>query len=270
MAAEEGSSKHMKTDRKHIADTFAAYTNRYDASDGKIKLKIDHTYRVADFCDRIARSIGLKDEDVDLAWAIGMLHDIGRFEQVKRYGTFIDAESADHAQLGADLLFSEGLIGTFFPDMSDADGGKLRIIETAVREHSNYRIREGLSDREKMFCDIIRDADKIDILRVNVETPKEVIYNVTTEELQSEKVADAVMESFFEEHCILRSIRESAIDHVVGHISLVYELVYPVSRSMVAEQGYLEQLMNFESKNEVTREQFERIREKIHRYLHQE
>ena len=37
--------------------------------------------------------------DVDLAWLLGMLHDVGRFEQLRRYGTFIDADSTDHAQL---------------------------------------------------------------------------------------------------------------------------------------------------------------------------
>ena len=263
--------------RKHITDTFAAYTKKYDATDGKIKLKIDHTYRVAEFCEQIAKSIGLCEEDVDLAWTIGMLHDIGRFEQVKRYKTFIDSESVDHAQFGADLLFQEGLIQLFFPgtdktsptNNSQKQEERMHLLELAIREHSNYRIREGLSKRETMFCNIIRDADKIDILRVNVETPKEVIYNVTTEALQSAKVADAVMQSFFEEHCILRSIRESAVDNVVGHISLVYELVYPISLKMVAEQGYLEQLMDFETKNEVTKEQFQRIRDKMHRYLNQ-
>lgn len=263
--------------RKHITDTFAAYTKKYDAADGKIKLKIDHTYRVAEFCEQIAKSIGLCEADVDLAWTIGMLHDIGRFEQVKRYNTFIDSESVDHAQFGADLLFKEGLLAAFIPEADEASAmnnspeqkENLHLLELAIREHSNYRIREGLSDRETMFCNIIRDADKIDILRVNVETPKEVIYNVTTEELQSAKVADAVMQSFFEEHCILRSIRESAVDNVVGHISLVYELVYPISLKLVAEQGYLEQLMDFDTKNEVTKEQFQKIREKMHRYLNQ-
>ena len=263
--------------RKHITDTFAAYTKKYDATDGKIKLKIDHTYRVAEFCEQIAKSIELCEADVDLAWAIGMLHDIGRFEQVKRYNTFIDSESVDHAQFGADLLFQEGLIQLFFPETdktsptnnSQKQEESMHLLELAIREHSNYRIREGLSKRETMFCNIIRDADKIDILRVNVETPKEVIYNVTTEALQSAKVADAVMQSFFEEHCILRSIRESAVDNVVGHISLVYELVYPISLKIVAEQGYLEQLMDFETKNEVTKEQFQRIRDKMHRYLNQ-
>ena len=106
--------------RKHITDTFAAYTKKYDATDGKIKLKIDHTYRVAEFCEQIAKSIGLCEADVDLAWTIGMLHDIGRFEQVKRYNTFIDSESVDHAQFGADLLFKEGLLAAFIPEADEA------------------------------------------------------------------------------------------------------------------------------------------------------
>ena len=31
-------------------------------------------------------------------------------EQIKRYGTFIDRESVDHAELGADILFNDRLI----------------------------------------------------------------------------------------------------------------------------------------------------------------
>ena len=42
-----------------------------------------------------------------------MLHDIGRFEQIRRFGTFNDAQSVDHAEFGADLLFKEGLIRKF-------------------------------------------------------------------------------------------------------------------------------------------------------------
>ena len=90
-------------DRKKVLDEFAAYTNEYDAANPKIKLKIDHTYRVASLCERIARSIDLSDEDVDLAWCSGMLHDIGRFEQLRRYNTFVDSKSIDHARFGIEL-----------------------------------------------------------------------------------------------------------------------------------------------------------------------
>ena len=62
-------------DRDRVRDIFDEYVSGYDVSDPKIKLKIDHTYRVAGLCDRIAGSI---DADRDFAWLCGMLHDVGR------------------------------------------------------------------------------------------------------------------------------------------------------------------------------------------------
>ena len=77
----------MKIDRAQKA--FADYAAHYNAADAKVKLKIDHTYRVAALCARIAQSLALPPEDVDLAWLSGILHDVGRFEQLRRYNTFI-------------------------------------------------------------------------------------------------------------------------------------------------------------------------------------
>lgn len=118
-----------------------------------------------------------------------------------------------------------------------------------------------------MFCHILRDADKIDILKVNVEFPLEEIYNVSTEVLYQEEVTPEVLQSFDEEHAVLRSLKKTAVDNVVGHISLVYELVYPESCRIVKQQGYLDKLMNFESRNPQTRKQFEHIREHMREYL---
>ena len=133
--------------------------------------------------------------------------------------------------------------------------------------HSAYRIPEELDERTAMFCHILRDADKIDILKVNVEFPLEEIYNVDTEVLYQEEVTPEVLQSFDEEHAVLRSLKKTAVDNVVGHISLVYELVYPESCRIVTRQGYLDKLMNFESRNPQTRKQFEHIREHMREYL---
>lgn len=253
----------MKVDREHIRNEFAAYVGDYDARDGKIALKIAHTYRVAELCDRIATNLELSSADVDLAWTIGMLHDIGRFEQVKRYGTFQDALSVDHAKFGVELLEDVAFIAHFLPERTEDE-----LIKTAIWNHNEYRIKEGLSDRELMFCKIIRDADKIDILRVNYETPMEIIYNVETEVLKNAVVSDAVMKAFYEKKAILHSLKETSIDRLVGHISLVYELEYPISKEIVKEQGYLELLMNFESINEKTMKQLEDIRCFMEQYLY--
>ena len=122
--------------RKQALQAFKDYTDNYDTADVNIKLKIEHTYRVAGIAERIARSgdIDMDEYSVDFCWLLGMLHDIGRFEQFTRYGTFKDAESVDHAELGADILFigysgAEPLIGKFVdsevwdePDYPDFDG----------------------------------------------------------------------------------------------------------------------------------------------------
>lgn len=256
----------MKIDKERVKREFAEYVRDYNAEDEKIKLKIVHTYRVAEICEAIARSLDFREDDVDFAWLSGMLHDIGRFEQLRRYGTFSDAESIDHAGFGADLLFgTERLIDRFIEASSE-----YQCLENVIRCHSAYRIPEEYDARTRQFAEILRDADKVDILRVNVEFALEDIYNVTTEVLMREDVSEAVMKSFFEHHATLRSIKKTCIDHLVGHISLVYELVYPKSIELVKEQGYLEKMMNFHSQNEKTNQQFAMIREEMTEWLQEQ
>lgn len=258
--------------RDRICDVFKEYTDAYDSADTKIKLKIDHTYRVADISERIANSLDLATEDVELAWLIGMLHDIGRFEQVRRYNTFSDADSIDHAIFGAQLLFDEGLIEKFLGDnvlstLEEEDLRKLSLIKLAISNHSAYRIADNLSKEEKMFCNIIRDADKIDILKVNSDLPLEEIYNVSTSKLKSDPVTPKVLEAFYEEHAVLRKYKETSVDNVVGHISLVYELVYAKSYEILMEQRYIYKLMDFESDNPDTNKTFEGIRKYMGDFL---
>lgn len=267
----------LSVNRQAALQAFKDYVSHYDIEKDMIRLKVEHTYRVAELCEQIARSLALSEEEVDLAWLIGLLHDIGRFEQQKNYGTFNDAISIDHAQYGADILFhlkgDREKVQTndnTSPDISIRDFVEDSVeddtIRTAVYYHSAYRVPEELDERTTMFCHIIRDADKIDILKVNVEFPLEEIYNVSTEELYNCKVTPEVLDSFDEEHAVLRSLKKTPVDNVVGHISLVYELVYPISLEIMVKQGYLDKLMDFRSWNEETEQQFVHIREKMHAY----
>ena len=280
----------MTIDRKKVKNIFKKYTDNYDTSDEKIKLKVDHTYRVAALSERIARSLGLGDDDTNLAWLIGMLHDIGRFEQLKNYGTFSDAESIDHAHYGVELLFEDGLIEKFASENAakDLKGTKylketavkseseeketkeiseLDILRKAIWNHSAYRVEEGLSERVRMFCNIIRDADKIDILKVNYDVTLEVIYDVTTEELKNSGVTDEVMKAFMEHHAVLRSLKKTPIDNLVGHAALVFELVYNESFKIVKEQGYIEKMLSYVSDNQDTVKKFEIMHNDMNKFL---
>lgn len=287
--------------RKNVINAFAEYVRNYDPSDEKIKLKIDHTYRVAGLCQSIAKSLNLSEADVDIAWLLGMLHDIGRFEQIRRFGTFSDADSVDHAEFGADLLFKEGLIRKFaegyyekcelvgagneeagqaYSRQKDCDEGKLNseqvkcnegklagLLELAIRQHNKYRVKEGLTERQLMFCNILRDADKVDIFKVNAEVPMEIIYDVTTEELKNGIITKEVLESFYRKETVLKSLRKSAVDHIVGHISLLFELVYPESYRQAKEQGYVYKLLDFKSDVPEVDVEFGRMREYLDEFL---
>ena len=64
---------------------FESYLNGYDRENDRIKLKIIHTYGVVKQAEELAGRMHLSAEDTDLARLIALLHDIGRFEQLKRY-----------------------------------------------------------------------------------------------------------------------------------------------------------------------------------------
>lgn len=284
----------MKINREHIKKTFQEYTDRYDSTNPKIKLKIDHTYRVANLCEQIAQSLELSAAEVDLAWLSGMLHDVGRFEQLRRYNTFSDAQSIDHARFAVELLYDEGLIADYVPEISTTElvadartwrsmGGVnesptaqsedmplsdiLQTLRIAIGEHSAYRIQKGLDERTRMFCQILRDADKVDIFRVICDTPMEEVYGFQTKDILRSAITPEVMQAFYEHHAVLRKLKKCPADYIVAHGSLTFELVYPESLRIAKEQGYLKQMMSFQSENPDTAEIFENLRKDLNGYL---
>ena len=127
-----------------------------------MKLKIVHTYGVVAQSTEITKRMGLPAEDVSLARIIALLHDIGRFEQLKRYDSFMP-DTMDHASYGVQVLFREGMIRRFVSEDTWDD-----IIEAAIAKHSDF-VLEGIEDeRTLLHARIIRDADKLDNCRVKL------------------------------------------------------------------------------------------------------
>ena len=55
---------------------------------------------------------------------------------------------------------------------------------------------------------------------------------------------------------VLRSLKQHPADYIVGHICLLFELVYPVSLAIAKQQGYADRLLNFRSSNPETESWF--------------
>lgn len=249
-------------DKTRVKNIFADYVSDFDASDGMISLKIVHTYNVADLCEKIAVSLHKSEQECDLAWLLGMLHDLGRFVQIREYGTFDDARSINHALGSIRVLFEEGYIRKFI-DSSLYD----EIIDKAIRYHNVFRLPEDLDEETKCFCDILRDADKIDILRLDMELPLEDIYGEDIGLCHTQEISEKVFNEFMRESAILRANISNQIDRIIGHASMAFELVFPLSRRIVRERGYSENVLNIATENEKAHEQLVLMRAKMNTFI---
>ena len=144
-----------------MIDEFINYVSNYDLNNIKIKLKYDHSIRVMNLMIKYAKELGFASYEVELASVIGLLHDIGRFEQLKEYDSFNDKETIDHATLGVKLLFEDNLIKKFWSNKDDYE-----LIKFAIKNHNKLNIEKCNNEKFLKYAKLIRDTDKIDILYV--------------------------------------------------------------------------------------------------------
>ena len=251
-------------DREKALKTFNTYVSKYNPEDEKIMVKIEHIQRVAKNANDIAENLKLTREDIDLAWLIGLLHDIGRFEQIKEFNEFND-KKIEHAEFGVKVLFKENLITKFVEDRKYDN-----IISKAIYNHNKFKIEENLNDIELLHCKIIRDADKIDNFRVKqydkFEDMFPKIYN--NETLNYETVSTKVYEDFMKHKCIKLEDRKTIIDYWVCVIAFIFDLNFDISLKYVQENNYINILVDrIDYKNDDTKQKMEDIRKCAQEYI---
>ena len=244
--------------------SFQEYLKNYDTNDGSIALKIKHTYEVVKKSEYIANGLGLDKENIELAKIIALLHDIGRFEQIKEFGEFND-KKIEHAEFGVKVLFDNGLIRKFI-DEDKYDN----IIYKAIYNHNKYKIEENLNEKELLQCKIIRDADKLDNFRVKEKDKLEnifpKIYNEKT--INYETISEKVYEDFMQHKCIKLEDRKTIIDYWVCVIAFIFDLNFNISLQYVKENNYIDILVNrIEYKNDTTKQKMEDIRKCAKEYI---
>ena len=240
-------------DRVEIISVFQNYTKDYNEAINDIDRKILHTFRVAKAAQTIAEGLGMVADDVDLAWFLGILHDTGRFEQERRFGTYVDAISVDHAELGADILFLDGFIDRYPPE--GLPEGWRELCETAVRLHNKLDLPSHLDPRTRLFCQLIRDADKTDIFRVVATTPFDQLVGKGRSRFTDDPAAsDEVMACVYSHRCVPRKIVKSVFESMITNCCMAFDLELEVTRRVVKDQGYLLQILH-RGENEIQRQQ---------------
>lgn len=212
-------------------ERFAAYVRDYDPTDPRIALKIVHTFQVTRRMEELCRAEHLPLGQAYLHGLAALYHDIGRFEQVRRYHTFLDAKSLDHAQLSAEILED----GEFLDHLEDSQ--RAAVIE-AVREHSWLQVNPDLPKQTLYMARMLRDADKLDIFRVFATEDFEVSCNGSLEQAAWETISDPVYAAVMEGRSVKKEDRRTSLDIWATFLSFFYDLNFEASFHIANAQGY--------------------------------
>jgi len=207
------------------------------------RLKRVHTYRVCSNIAQLSKKLGLSPEDILLAKTMALFHDIGRFEQFRRYGTFNDRASANHAELAvAELAGKHVLAG--------CRGSEIDLITDAIAAHNAAALPEGREARTLFFMRLLRDADKLDIWKVVCdyyrqrclqpdEAPNKTIeLDLPDRPACSPAVVAALYEGRYARMEDLRTLN----DFKLLQVSWVYDLNFQPSFRMLRKRGYIEKI----------------------------
>lgn len=240
---------------------FDEYVKRYNIYNKKIRLKILHIERTSNIARELAENLRLSQEDIELAQLIGLLHDIGRFEQVRIYNTFVDSKSINHGELGVKILFEEGLIRNFIENNKYDE-----IIKIAIVNHNRNKIQEGINEKELLHCKIIRDSDKIDIFEILTFEDKKVAWE--SEDLSNDKISDEIYRQFMEDKTINYKDRKSSADILVSHFAYVYDFNFDYSLNYLKNSNNLNKLYKrFIFNNINTQNKYDKIYDTAKKYI---
>ena len=167
------------------------------------------------YAKRIATSLGLSESDTELALKCALFHDIARFKQWTEYNTYIDSKSFDHGDEGANILKEIGI--------------EDEIILESTKYHNKYKLPDNIDDRTRLFANITRDADKIDIM------DKQGLKCREKEFILSDKVLNS-----FRHHEL---IKNDAMDTSISIFNMLRQMAF------IFDMNYTESLKIVKNKN---------------------
>ena len=224
---------------------YDAYVDAFRGPDGSLpammRLKRDHTAFVVRNAEAIADGEGFPPEVREIALAAALLHDTGRYEQLRRYDTFKDSESVDHAVFSHDIVKERGWLAQVRSEnvRTHADA-----ILAAVLYHNRRDLPAGLDALTETAAHTVRDADKLDIFRVLEEQvahtdwrhDTRAFWNLEIEAPPSDDVVACIEERRPVDYQRIRTLADFVLIQVGWMTS---ELHFATSRRLCHERNHL-------------------------------
>ena len=225
-------------DAKSIRRLYGGYVDGF-RSEGTLPpmmaLKLHHTDMVVANAEAIAEGDGMDGETAEVCALAALLHDTGRYEQLRRYNTFRDSESVDHAVFSHDIVREKGWL--------DAHPHRDAIL-AAVLFHNRRELPVGLDELTFTASHCVRDADKLDIFRVleervaNTDWRRDdaAFWNLPVKAAPNPDVIVAIREGRAVDYQNIKSLADFVLIQIGW---LRGELHFATSRRLAAERGHL-------------------------------
>lgn len=247
---------------------FSDYCKSFYSSDiedqKNISLKEEHTFQVCKNILDITKGLSLGDNDMRLAEAAALFHDIGRFPQYAKYKTFQDSISINHGLLGGQTLIEEKILNNLPDDEQE-------LIIEAVRFHNAFSIPEKKKEKIIFFLKLIRDADKLDIWRVFTEyyeSPEGKRASAAGLGLpEGMDYSEEVLQYIYKGHIAPISKVKTLNDLKLIQLSWVYDLNLKISFELLLKRGYIDRIILTLPQRDEIKKVASVLKEFIYQYL---
>ena len=240
---------------------FLDYTDSFkDVPDAApLRLKVEHTFKVFEHARRIIASLGdsIPAELGRASVLAALYHDCGRFPQFKEYRTFLDAKSVNHAVLSFQTMRDRAFL-------REEDPRVRALAQCAVLLHNRHKLSPMLDRDARFVTDVVRDADKLDILRIMVSyltsaLPERdaVLLHVKDEpESWSPHIAEDVLAGRISNYSDLRFVNDFRM--LLG--MWMSELRFAETKRALAEGGLMDVVLSQLPKDEALRPAVDKLK----------
>lgn len=199
-----------------------------------LRLKLEHTFRVFENADNIAKGENLPPPLAHASRLAALYHDLGRFDQYLQFQTFKDALSFNHGLASLRLLLQNRLL-------AGEDRNLVRLVHTAVVCHNKREVPKALHGDARIITDVVRNADKLDILRVMASHLRKKPYNPTvilslpdSPDLHSDKVIKYALAGKNASYDDLKSVNDLRV--LLG--AWYYDLNFKSAKKLYKKMGH--------------------------------
>ncbi|WP_459933008.1 HD domain-containing protein [Fundidesulfovibrio butyratiphilus] len=215
------------------------YLTGHSEDDENLLLKREHSFRVLEEARAMIGELPRRLADQGLLAAL--YHDVGRFDQYVRYKTFKDPLSENHGALGVKVLRRTRVL-------RELDRADQVLVAAAVVMHNRCRIPARVGPDYRVVTNLVRDADKLDIVRVMLDyiRPGGKRSDVITLHLANEpgrytpELVRQVEAGRLGDYRSMRYIN----DFCLLLLSWTYDLNFRPARRTFLDRGYLDELFS--------------------------